>query len=356
MKVDQLIEQKGSWLAPDGEAGVVVSSRVRLARNLKDEFFPNWAGGETRDRLCRDLIAILGGLDPLGAPLITGMEQLTALDKQILFERRLISREHMAKGKGSGLAIRPDEALAVMVNEEDHLRIQAIQPGLHLAECLAMTFDLDSALERHVTYAFDDRLGYLTACPSNVGTGLRASVMLHLPGLVLMEEINPVVKGLGKIGLAVRGIWGEGTEAIGDLFQISNQGTLGESEDQIRERLETIISEIVEQEQNARQRLLETRPERIRDHVGRSAGILANAHILPSREALQWISGLRLGIDLGIVPQIEIGIVNELLALIQPGHLQKLAHQELSSHERDVMRARLIRDKLANPQDPSTHR
>ncbi|MEM7395048.1 MAG: ATP--guanido phosphotransferase, partial [Verrucomicrobiota bacterium] len=230
--------------------------------------------------------------------------------------------------------------------EEDHLRLQAIRPGLDLREAWEGITAIDNELEKQVYYSFSTKLGYLTACPSNVGTGMRSSVMLHLPGLVLMDEINPIIKGMGKIGLAVRGLWGEGTEAAGNMFQISNQITLGEKEEDIVANLEQIVLELVEHEQNARARLEEEKKVVLLDHIGRAFGILTHAHVLTSKEALDLLSGLRLGIDLGILSQHSNMLTNELLLLTQPGHLQKLKGKRLKASERDKARAEIVREKL----------
>ena len=206
---------------------------------------------------------------------------------------------------------------------------------------------IDTAIEQRATYAYSSRLGYLTACPTNVGTGMRASVMLHLPGLVLMNEISSIIKGVNKIGLAVRGLWGEGTDASGNMFQISNQTTLGEREENIIGRLEQIVLEIADHEKNARARLLQQRENRLRDHIGRAMGILTHAFMLNSRETLDLLSALRLGIDMGIVVDWPKNLLDELFLLIQPGHLQKLGGRHIGSEKRDLARARLVRERLA---------
>jgi protein arginine kinase len=348
MNVDTLLKQPGAWLSSHGpDAGIVVSSRIRLARNLQSAAFPGWAGEEECEKLWQRLSGTLSGLKSLKPSLVISMGELTELDKQILFERHLISREQAEKGRGSGLVLREDERVSVMVNEEDHMRLQAMSPGLDLKGIWKIIDGLDNEIDKNADYAFSPKLGYMTACPTNVGTGMRASVMLHLPGLVLMNEINPVVKGMGKIGLAVRGLWGEGTEAIGNMFQISNQITLGEKEEDIISNIEQIVLEIIEHEKNARGRLMDKKDSIVKDHVGRAFGILAFAHILTSKEALDLLSGLRLGIDLGILKAMERRAVDELLLLTQPGHLQKLEGKALKPKERDRSRARLVREKLS---------
>ena len=352
MIVDDLFESTGAWLSTEKGPAMVVSSRIRLARNLRGAAYPGWAGDEECQRIFGELKEIVEGLDQMNPVCSAEMNGLSDLERQILFERHLISREMAEKGEGSGLVVRKDEHVAIMINEEDHLRLQAIRPGLVLKDIWKEIDEIDSRIEEHVRFAFSARLGYLTACPSNVGTGLRASVMLHLPGLVLMNEINPIVKGMGKIGLAVRGLWGEGTEATGNMFQISNQVTLGETEGDIIANLEQIVTEVVEHEKNARIRLRQERELLIRDHVGRAYGILSNAHILTSKEALDQLSGLRLGIDLNILEPLDGRIVDELLLYTQPGHLQKIEGKKLKPRERDRARAHLVRTKLNEALQP----
>ena len=346
MNIDALLKQPGAWLAVGKDTGTVISSRIRLARNLCQAAFPGWAGAEECERIWRDISPRLAGLSSLCPAAAFGMGDLDELDRQILFERHLISREQAEKGKGSGVVLRQDETMSVMVNEEDHLRLQAMRPGLDLRGIWTSIDALDSEIERQTEYAFSPKLGYLTACPTNVGTGMRASVMLHLPGLVLMNEISPIIKGMGKIGLAVRGLWGEGTEATGNMFQISNQVTLGEAETEIIDTIEKIVQELIEHEQNARIRLMDKKEAVVRDHVGRAYGILSHAHILTSKEALDLLSGLRLGIDLGIFEHADRRVIDELILTTQPGHLQKLAGKALKPKDRDKARARLVRMRL----------
>jgi len=233
-----------------------------------------------------------------------------------------------------------------MVNEEDHLRMQVIRPGLDLGAAWSVMDTLDDAIGKEVPYAFSSRLGYLTACPSNVGTGLRASAMLHTPGLVLMDEMTPVIKGITKIGLAVRGLWGEGTEAVGHMFQISNQVTLGDKEADIIHSLEQIVLEVVEHEQNARARLMAQRDAVLLDYVGRAKGILENARVLSSKEALEWLSALRLGLDMGILSCVDRRSLDELLVTTQPAHLQKREGRKLKAKDRDQARAQRVRQVL----------
>jgi protein arginine kinase len=325
---------------------IVMSSRVRLARNLKDAAFPGWAKKLERIRVLELLRSAIEALPEMKGAFSGTMDSLSSLDKQILVERHLISREHAAKSAGSGLVLNREETLCVMINEEDHLRMQALRPGLQLRQAWAAIDQADSALEKKLNYAFSPELGYLTACPTNLGTGIRVSAMLHLPGLVLSEQINPIIQSVNKLGLAVRGLYGEGTEALGNVFQVSNQMTLGESEGAIVERLEKVLAQIIEHEENARATLLEKKPKMVYNHIGRAYGILANAHSISSKETMNLLSLMRLGVDLGSFPDVDRSLVDELFILTQPAHLQKQHSEKLSAEERDLLRADMVRERL----------
>ena len=333
---------------------IVISSRVRLARNLRDFAFPGWAKKPERVKILETVLPAVGALPEMADSFAEAMDNFTALDKQILVERHLISREHAAKNVGSGLVLNRAETFSVMINEEDHLRMQALRPGFQIREAWNAIDRLDSALEKKINFAFDNELGYLTACPTNLGTGIRVSAMLHLPGLVLAEQINPIIQSVNKLGLAVRGLYGEGTEALGNIFQVSNQMTLGESETAIVERLEKVLSQIIEHEENARQTLLEKKPKTVFNHVGRAYGVLANAHSISSKETMNLLSLLRLGIDLGSFPGTERALVDELFLTTQPAHLQKQISDKLSAEERDLIRADMVRERLKNVSRPVT--
>jgi protein arginine kinase len=352
MNIGELFRRPNAWLTTGKGPAIAISSRVRLARNLRGAAFPGWAGEDECEKLWRRLGPLLGTLPALQPSYAVGMADLDETDRLILFERHLISREQAGKQRGSGLVMRLDERLSAMVNEEDHLRLQAMRPGQDLAGTWEEINRLDDEMEERVEYAFSTRLGYLTACPTNVGTGLRASVMLHLPGLVLLNEVNPVVKAVNKIGMAVRGLWGEGTEAAGNMFQFSNQITLGEKEEAIIRNLEQVVSEVIVHETHARERLLEKKETVVRDHVGRAYGILSHAHILSSKEALDLLSGLRLGMELGILTGMERRVVDELVLLTQPAHLQKLEGRTLKVKDRDRARAALVRAKVGEAARP----
>jgi len=325
---------------------IVMSSRVRLARNVRDGAFPGWAKKPERVRVLELIRPAVESLPELKGAFSETMDNLSALDKQILVERHLISREHAARNAGSGVVLNAEETFCVMINEEDHLRMQALRPGLQLRQAWTAIDRLDTELEKKLNYAFGNDLGYLTACPTNLGTGIRVSAMLHLPGLVLAEQINPIIQSVNKLGLAVRGLYGEGTEALGNVFQVSNQMTLGESETTIVERLEKVLAQIIEHEENARATLLEKKPKMIHNHIGRAYGILANAHSISSKETMNLLSLLRLGVEVGSFPGADEALVDELFILTQPAHLQKQHSEKLSAEERDLLRADMLRVRL----------
>jgi protein arginine kinase len=282
------------------------------------------------------------------------MDNFSLLEKNILVERHLISREHAAKGVGSGLVLNREETLCVMINEEDHLRMQALRPGLQLKQAWTAIDQFDTKLDQKLDYAFTADLGYLTACPTNLGTGIRVSAMLHLPGLVLGEQINQIVQAVNKLGLAVRGLYGEGTEALGNVFQVSNQMTLGEAENEIVDRLNKVLLQIIEHEENARAVLMEKKPKMVYNHIGRAYGILANAHSISSKETMNLLSLMRLGADLGIFPDLDRALVDELFITTQPAHLQKQYSEKLNAEERDLIRADMVRERLRSVSRPIT--
>ena len=347
MLVDDIVKTPVSWMSRRG-SGIVISSRIRIARNLKGVAFPGWAGEDECVRLCQRIKEALGAVPSLHAPLFIDMAALDDIDRLVLSERNLISLDFSEKGRGSMLVVDDARQVAIMVNEEDHIRMQAIRSGLHLKSMWNMISAIDSELDRVVDFAFSRKLGYLTACPTNVGTGLRASVMMHLSGLKLTGEVDGVLNGLNKMGFAVRGILGEGTEAYGNMFQISNQSTLGESEESIIERLMEIVREVAQHEENARIRLLEQREIYVVDQVTRAFALLMHALILTSDEAIDLLSGLRLGVEMGMVRGLSVARINEITLLNQPGHLQKLAGKVLTTDERDELRAKIVKSKLKN--------
>ncbi|MFM8365512.1 MAG: protein arginine kinase [Verrucomicrobiota bacterium] len=358
MKFSRIIASSGEWLSGDGpNRQIVVSSRVRLARNLRNKPFPGWAKKAERLEVMGLVKSAVEVLPEMEESYSENLESLSPLEKQVLVERHLISREHAAKAVGSAVVMNSVQSLSVMINEEDHLRMQAIRCGLQLGNVFDMINRVDTELESSLDFAFDAKLGYLTACPSNVGTGMRASAMLHLPALVMSDQINKIINSVNKIGLAVRGLHGEGTEAMGNLFQVSNQTTLGEAEEEIIGRLNRVIEQIIDHEQNARALLAQRKPITLHDQIGRAYGILCHAHSMSSKEALNLLSVIKLGIDLDVFPEAHRFPVDELFIETQPAHLQKGAQvQKMSPEERDALRATIIRAKLIQMPGPDMAR
>lgn len=353
MRFSTLLKKPAEWMrstGPDHE--IVMTSRIRLARNLVDHPFPGWARKEERLAVMNEIKPVVEELGEMKDAFSEEMTNLSAIEKQVLVERHLVSREHAAKGPGCATVMNRRQTVSIMVNEEDHLRMQSIQPGLQLLRAYRALDAIDTELEARLPYAFDPRHGYLTACPTNLGTGMRASAMLHLPGLVLGDQINQAIQGANKIGLAVRGLYGEGTEALANLFQISNQTTLGRGEEEIIEHLDRVIRQIIENERNARLKLLEDKPTMLQDQIGRAYAILRHAHIIPSKEALNLLSLIRLGSDLGVFGEDDREVINVLLTEIQPAHLQIEAKRKLDAEERDVLRAEIIRRNLKGLTEP----
>jgi protein arginine kinase len=347
VKFANLMSNTGEWLHGDGpHHQIVVSSRVRLARNLRNRAFPGHAKKAERTAVLEMIKPCIEQLPEMQDSFSEFLQDLSALEKQVLVERHLISREHAAKSAGSAVIMNRRQTLSIMINEEDHLRMQSMRSGLQLKQAFKLLDKIDTALEGELEFAYDNRLGYLTACPTNVGTGMRASAMLHLPGLVLSELINQVVQAVSKIGLAVRGLYGEGTEAMGNLFQISNQTTLGEKEDEIISRLTKVIETIIQKEHDARQVLIQKKSNTLWDQIGRAYGVLTYAHAMSSKEALNLLSIIKLGIDLGAFPEDKRLAIDELFIDTQPAHLQRSSQQKLSAEERDHLRAQIVRTRL----------
>ncbi|MFP4281420.1 MAG: protein arginine kinase [Opitutales bacterium] len=326
---------------------IVLSTRIRLARNIAPHPFPGWAKPSQRLALQEQLLEAVGSAPSMSAADRIDLRQLGALERLILVERRLISRELSEAKEGAGVVVSADQSMSVMINEEDHLRLQAVSSGFNFDSTWEAVDALDDALEEQLDFAFSPELGYLTACPTNLGTGMRASAMLHLPGLVIQDHIEKVVRMVNQLGMAVRGHFGEGSEATGSIFQISNQQTLGESEDSIIERLRNVLRAIIEQEENARLKILEEKPHKLFDKMGRAFGILQNGHLLSSDEAMNLLSLMRLAVDLGILPSGHRAQVDRLLMETQPGHIQYSARHEIEPDERDHARANRMRLEYA---------
>ncbi len=327
---------------------IVLSSRVRLARNVQGHAFPGRAKKEDRVASMKEIRPEVESLGAFKDGFSQSLDRLKSQEKNLLMERHLISREHAARSAGSAVVFRQDESLCVMINEEDHLRMQSLRPGLQVKECWKEIDKIDTQLEKKLDYAFSSRFGYLTACPTNLGTAIRVSAMLHLPGLQLADLIGQTVNSVTKLNLAVRGLYGEGSDALGHIYQVSNQMTLGEREPEIVERLTKVVLQLIENEENAREKLLEDQPKIIFNQIGRAYGILSNAHIIHSKEAMNLLSFVRLGVEMGIIPDVDCSVVDELFITTQPNHLQHLAEGRLSAEERDLLRADMLREKLKN--------
>ena len=347
--IDRLLKTPTEWLRASGpESDVVVSSRIRLARNLSGFPFHSKLNREQQEEIIDLMEDAVHRTPALKDVLFVRYQDLTELDKQFLLERHLISREHALDQGNKAVAISPNEVVSLMILEEDHLRIQVIQSGLSITEAWRIMSEIINELEQSLSFSFHANLGYLTACPTNVGTGLRASCMLHLPSLVLTKQLNKVLQALVKLNLTTRGFYGEGTQSSGNFFQISNQITLGQKEEEIIESLERVIHQMISHEKEARQHLVEKRRAKFEDQIWRGLGILKSARVISSEEAVQHLSMVRLGLDLKLITHLTYQDLNRLFLLIQPAHLQKKDGRALGAGERDVRRAEEIRENLKN--------
>ena len=341
----ELLLQHSVWMT-ETDSPVVISSRVRLARNLEDFPFPHVlrpeGAGQVEQIVSRVLTDIEGNIGQLRYISLT---ELNSVEHQVLIEKHLISPSLGGSTGARGVALAPNHRYAVMVNEEDHVRIQVLLPGNQLLETHRLATELDDALEAKLDFAYRENQGYLTACPTNVGTGLRASVMVHLPGLAIMKQVQQVLGALPRVGLAVRGLYGEGSQAFGNMFQVSNQITLGKSEEDILTHLNAVTGQIIEHELQARELLQAQIPMLLEDKVWRARGTLQNARLLSSEDAMHLLSHDRLGSDLGLLPKIKDGFAS-LIVDTRPGCLQYILDRELDPSQRDEERARLIRGAM----------
>ncbi len=343
MKLEEFASRCGEWLRGSGpESDIVVSSRIRLARNLADFPFIRKCTGLDRAEIERTLRDKFSRIAMFHDATYLDVNSLPDIDRRLLVERQLISLEHAEADGARGVAIDPTEQFSVMVNEEDHLRIQVMHSGLDLDAAWQQIDAIDDLLEEHVTYAFHDRLGYLTACPTNVGTGMRVSVMLHLPALVLTRQIEKVFRSLHKINLAVRGLYGEGSQAMGDFYQISNQITLGKSEQELIQQVGDVAPALIEYERKARQYLIDESRRDLHDRVSRAYGVLCTAQTISSEETMQLLSSVRMGVNLGLIRDVAIPTVNQLFIHTQPAHLQKLRGIDLDTADRNIERANYL--------------
>jgi protein arginine kinase len=343
----EMAAHPGSWLDGSGpHADKVLSTRVRLARNLRNVAFPLRARREQLSQVLPSVVAAAKKSPSFSELMVLKSGEMSHSDKQFLIERHLISHDFAEDSQIGAVVVDVDESKSIMVNEEDHLRIQVLCSGLQLGDTVKLASKIDDELDASLEYAFSEELGYLTSCPTNVGTGMRASVLIHFPSLVLTKQISRVLQGITQVGLAVRGFYGEGSEIMGNFFQISNQTTLGVDEKEAVTSLERVTSQIMEYEKKAMDVLMKDARIQIEDKVRRAFGTLHSCRILSSRELISLVSAVRFGISLGMDGLCDIATVNELLILTQPAHIQKLTEKELSAAERNVLRAQMVHEKL----------
>ncbi|MEK6715567.1 MAG: protein arginine kinase [Candidatus Omnitrophota bacterium] len=349
MQLNDLLKQTSEWLKSSGpNSEIVISSRIRLARNLDKVPFPHWANKKQGEWTTEMIYKAVSEDEYLKKSIYLKLSDLDAIDKQFLVERHLMSHEHALKPDNKAIVISEEEIVSIMINEEDHLRMQVMKSGFDLSEAWNIINNIDTSLSAKLPFAFSKELGYLTACPTNAGTGMRGSVMLHLPALVMTKQINKVLAAIAKLSFTTRGLYGEGTQAAGNFFQISNQVSLGQNEEEIIENIKGIIRQIIEQENMARNALTQNNRQILEDRIYRASGILKSAYIINSAETIEMLSMLRLGQDLGIIKSIDRRLINELFILTQPAHLQKIEGKRLNAQERDVKRAALIRSRIGN--------
>ncbi len=348
---DTVNNARTKWMEGTGpDHDVVISSRIRLARNISGYPFPHFMSEEEAGEVLHAVKLAVSSKEiekVIGALEFTELNELTAVERQILVEKHLVSPQHIENPVNRAVVITPDESVSIMVNEEDHLRIQCLLPGLQLEETWSLADKIDDLLEKTLDYSFSEKRGYLTSCPTNVGTGLRASVMMHLPCLVMTKQVGKIVNTISHLGLAVRGYYGEGTEAYGNFFQVSNQVTMGQTEEEIVKNLVTVSKQIVSQERTIREVIFKESKPYLEDRIYRAFGNMNYARMMTSEEALKNISDFRLGIELGVLKGLTYDLVNELIILTRPAFLMKKAGRNLTPEERDSLRALLIREKLS---------
>ena len=348
MSIEKFIEDaKTSWMAAHGEhSDIVMATRIRLARNLTGYSFP--IASKEDGALAVDKMVVGALLDNEREAVYTysKMADLSSLEREVLVEKHLVSPQLANLEQHGAVLLSSDETVSVMINEEDHIRIQCIYPGLQLEEAFKQADYVDNILEKELPYAFDEEFGYLTSCPSNTGTGMRASVMMHLPALTITKQIERVIPAISRLGMVVRGSYGEGSNALGNIYQVSNQVTLGKTEKEIIEDLGNFTSRLIAHERQSRKMLLEKSQVALENRLFRSLGTLVYSRLLQTGEAARCLSDVRLGIDLGIINDVDVSIMNELMIFMQPGFLQLYAQTELTQEERDIFRAKMFRERL----------
>lgn len=348
MNIEHFLQNSApAWVIASGEdADILMSTRIRLARNLNGYRFPISFIAEEAQQIDERVMQALLSPDNDMQFSYFSMQQIPVTQRQLLVEKHLISPNLAQREVGASVFITADESVSVMVNEEDHIRIQVLSSGLNLQETFQKAVEIDRYLARTLPFAYDEQFGFLTSCPTNVGTGLRASVMLHLPALTMSKKMNAIIQTLARLGMTVRGIYGEGSENLGNIYQVSNQITLGKSEQQILADLESIVQQIIDKERLARKQLFARAPVALQDRLFRSLGTLMYAKVLTSEEAAACLSNVRLGVDLNLIHNISLHQLNECMLLIQPGFVQQYANATLQAAERDIVRAQLIQQKL----------
>ncbi|MDF1659623.1 MAG: protein arginine kinase [Verrucomicrobiales bacterium] len=351
MNLNDLIHSSGEWLRGSGpNANIVLSSRIRLARNLTTAPFTNRATLDELESVLATVESAVSRIPHFKDSTFFRLQEMTAVDRQFLIERHLMSPALAEHPEGRAVIVSKEEMLSVMVNEEDHLRIQLMQSGFSLDSAWKVIDAIDNELSGQLPYAWLPDFGFLTACPTNTGTAMRGSVMLHLPALVMTRQMESIKLALAKLNYTSRGYYGEGSEAIGNCYQISNQVSLGRSEEQIIQNINSLIHDVVEKEQQAREFLLETSRPMLEDRICRAWGILNSARVISSHETIELVSMVRLGVDAGIIEDLDYRSLNEVFILIQPAHLQKIMGKPLTSADRDIYRATLIREKFQREQ------
>lgn len=347
LALESLAEGCGEWLRGVGpDSDVVMSTRIRLARNLADFPFIRRCTDIDRANIESIVCDRMRRQPRLAALEYVSVAALEQVDRQFLVERQLISRELAEADGARTVAIDPDERMSVMINEEDHLRIQVMNSGFDAGAAWRQINELDDLIEGQVNYAFDEKLGYLTACPTNVGTGMRVSVLMHLPALVLTDEIEKVFRSLARLNVVVRGMYGEGSQAMGDFYQISNQLTLGKTEEDLVARVAEVIPVVVSYERKAREYLVQENQHDLFDQVSRAYGTLQSAQQISSEETMHLLSRVRMGVNLGLIGDVELPTVNKLFIHTQSAHLQKLAREPLNSSQRNIHRATYLQNHL----------
>ncbi|MFH1878476.1 MAG: protein arginine kinase [Candidatus Omnitrophota bacterium] len=347
MEIDDLISRKCEWIGGKGpKAGIAISTRVRLARNIEGHVYFSRADKAGRGKTMDTVIAAAKRMMFFKPAVKIMMADTSDLDRGFLMERHLISREMMEDTWGRALILSDNDVLSAMVNEEDHMRFQVIKSGFDIMEAWRIVDSVDTEMSKYLPMDFSNRFGYLTSCPTNTGTGLRVSVMLHLSALVMTGQIENLFSAISKLGFTMRGFYGEGTQALGDFFQISNQVSLGHSETDILDSLERIIGRIIAQEEKTRANLMSDRKKNINARIGKSYETLKNAEIITANETVKLLSAVRLGADMGLIKDVTIQDVNEALLFSQPAHMEKMSAARGASEEIDIKRADLLREKF----------